>query len=679
MSFRVRGGSPSGVASVHVSSRIRPTVGTFHQHESFAGTRPEAQQFAAPFASKTKHVLVTVVVCRMGELKTRFMRGDRYGIHVVAWHAARLLHDLHSRKSSFDGMWTEARDSPVWDDLVVSHGDDTTSWQVKRQMTPLADEELKTIIVGAQAILAQESHGSRNNFKIAFRELKSVHFPQPKGSRGGTKDLELSDLQQLCVDADMPGMQASALVKDTSVPYKHWWPVLESWIGTSDPTLLQDVVRRVQIIQLGDEASLEDQAVNSLTPFYEHPEQVLTSLVQFFTDYPDGRVKVTPQVLAQHVLAPHRPRIGSAIWFDLGLSDTGTRWELRSPRLLNGIARHTWVETSAVDLTLLSPPARHDEVTSQLTRLLLHSNPTTIVRASANTQWAAHATQSCFGTLGTDHSAVRNIATATQDVHHYSPIETFLPRELADRLSTEMNDLVWSSLTATLVTRANELSIEASLRGLLLNRWDTWHSRLKNDLNLRIEFISRLAATEAELTHPQFERLARSGQQLISNAADACLLAVAVAEAFHPGGIDVVPELAGSSGNLALGGIPAHLIAVSYALDRRANNACSLSSTPYFALSVESSILVLGGVSQEPETLRRFWENDATLFTDLDGITTTLDKQGILLPLITFSESLKRSFRGGLQPLQKHIRDVLAPIVDDEYLALKIAIAGVTT
>jgi hypothetical protein len=147
----------------------------------------------------------------MGELKTRFMRGDRYGIRVVAWRVAELLHDLHNRTASFDGVSSEALDNPVWDDLVIAQGTRRTRWQVKRQMTPMGASELEPIVSGAQGILAAAPNGSENVFHIALRELVPVHFPQAKNPKRPATDLQLSHLQQLCTDAAVPGMQSKNL------------------------------------------------------------------------------------------------------------------------------------------------------------------------------------------------------------------------------------------------------------------------------------------------------------------------------------------------------------------------------------------------------------------------------------------------------------------------------------
>lgn len=603
------------------------------------------------------------------------MRGDHYGVRVVAWHVAHLLHGLHNKVASFDGLLTEGRENAVWDDLVVGRGPRTDWWQVKRQLTPLASDDLKEIVVNAQTI---QANGRDNNFRIAFRELKSVHFPQPKtGKRTASKYLELSHLQQLCADAAAPGMQANALVADTSVPYKDWWPELSGWLGTSDPDALQKIVRRFEIIQLGDEAQLKFQATNWLTPFFEYPESVFADLVQFFTDYPDGRIKVTPGLLMSGILAAHPPRTGSSIWFELGLSGNGLRWEIRSVRPLREIARQSWVENCAVELTYTSPPERRDEVTSQLTRLALHSNITTSVHAASTTEWSAHASRSCFETLGTDQSALCSITGIAHSAGHLPPLETLLPKELADRLAGEMNELLWSSLAKAVVKRATALPIESQLRTSILTRWDQWIDTFAKDDPLRYAFLVRLVATQAELMQPEFDAQARTGPTIVANAADACLLAAAVAEAFHPGSIPVSPGIHGTSGNLFLGGISAHLTAVSHAFDSHAHTVCSVSSRPYAALSVEPNIVLLGGVAQDATILRQFWEDDASVFSD-PGTASTLEKSG-MLPLIPYSDAFRRALQAGLPSLQKHIGGVLGPVVDHEYSALKAAIAGATT
>src|SRR4051812_27779103 len=105
----------------------------------------------------------------MGELKTRFMRGDRYGIRVVVWQVATLLHELHARTASFDSIRSEDLENKIWDDLVIERGSATTRWQVKRQTTPIAFDHIKEILVGAQKLLAGGQPGPSSRFHIAFR------------------------------------------------------------------------------------------------------------------------------------------------------------------------------------------------------------------------------------------------------------------------------------------------------------------------------------------------------------------------------------------------------------------------------------------------------------------------------------------------------------------------------
>jgi hypothetical protein len=86
----------------------------------------------------------------------------------------------------------------------------------------------------------------------------------------------------------------------------------------------------------------------------------------------------------------------------------------------------------------------------------------------------------------------------------------------------------------------------------------------------------------------------------------------------------------------------------------------------------------LGGVSQEVELLRRFWEDDSGRFSDANASSSEFGKSGPLLPLITLGESFKRALQGGLRALRDHLGRVLSPLVNEEYAILKTAISGVT-
>lgn len=84
-----------------------------------------------------------------------------------------------------------------------------------------------------------------------------------------------------------------------------------------------------------------------------------------------------------------------------------------------------------------------------------------------------------------------------------------------------------------------------------------------------------------------------------------------------------------------------------------------------------------GRVSQDASILQQFWADDASQYSD-PGPATALDKTGTL-PLIPLSDALKRALRGGRSSVQKHLGEVLASVVDDEYSTLKAAIAGATS
>ena len=600
------------------------------------------------------------------------MRGDRYGLYLVARTAAELIARVHARQPSIDALWVEALGNPEWDDLVSNSADVIDHWQAKDQVTPLSEPAVSTVLRSAYSLHeTAQANGQARHFTFGLRSLVQVAQP-------GKVPLELLHLQELCKQARQPGMDAQAFVTSKTRVYDKWWPFIKAATGTQNAAHLHTFVRCFFVEELGDDTRLRNEGAGHLRPFFSDPEALFDSLVAFFFKYPDGRVKVTYRVLMEEVLLSAVPAPGAAAWAEFRLNDVGTRWELRGTLPIPALTHRTWASTDALELGFASEPAK-DQVTAQLTRLALHRASNTRVSADQLAAWSHQLGEACCGTLGHAHDSFpTTLYQSSPTTRLIPPIASLEAATLATLLRSQMDALVWAELAASMQRALRGTHIETCLLADMQSVWTTWHAAFDGNADLRHNFMSGMVATAAERRRNRFDPLARLGTKSIASLTQGTIMALALCSAFKVGGVTVEPLQTQAFFNMAIGAFPAHLITTELATDIRTGELTGISRHPFVCLSTENTTILLARVVQEASVVYRFWRLDSAKFSQAEDGAQPFDKLGPPFPMVTASDSFFRALEEGVAALRKHLCEVLRLITDEQFESLANAVHEAT-
>lgn len=220
--------------------------------------------------------------------KTDNLKRDQYGFLFAAARCAELIYAAEHGSEGPVELRLEYG-SPSWDDLFelrreASGARSKHAWQVKRQLSGLDVEEMKSLLRGLASSDLDFGH-------LALYALESIAKVGP-----------LRVLADLCRRTREPGVDLTYLQRDMTQDERSWLRFGLDALGTSDPITVLKLFSRLEVTQSGTEEQLTRMANQTLRNFFERPEAILVSLKNFLQEHPDGAVPITYQLLREQVL-----------------------------------------------------------------------------------------------------------------------------------------------------------------------------------------------------------------------------------------------------------------------------------------------------------------------------------------------------------------------------------------
>ncbi|WP_434387340.1 NACHT domain-containing protein [Melittangium boletus] len=222
--------------------------------------------------------------------KTRLLLSDLYGRLFVATHCAELIDAGEFGGEGPVRLRVEDSSYPLWDDLVEEYADGSIhGWQVKHQRTPLDPDTLAEQLRQLAASKLSRGH-------LALHSLEDI---PGVGS--------LVSLAELCERLRQPQIDSPSVLRSMPATQRKWVDFGRhvAQLGSEEECLR--TFQRLEIIQLGSSAHLNNQLLKDLRRWYEDPKAVLTKLLDFLARHPDEAVVVDYPLLRDQVLAGHTP------------------------------------------------------------------------------------------------------------------------------------------------------------------------------------------------------------------------------------------------------------------------------------------------------------------------------------------------------------------------------------
>ncbi|HZI16316.1 MAG TPA: NACHT domain-containing protein [Myxococcus sp.] len=232
----------------------------------------------------------------MPQKKKELLLSDYYGRLLVATHCAELIDAGEYRGPGPAQLRVEVEEHTFWDDLVeVRRGADSKQtvhgWQVKNQRTALDEETMRKQLKALAASSLDLGH-------LALHSLEGIKGLAP-----------LNALERLCNRLRMPGLDLAIVLEGLTKAQQDWVEFGRKAAGLASDEDCLCLFQRLEVIQLGTQERLQNQALKDLRRWYAEPEQVFERLLAFLAKHPDEAVVIDYPLLRDSVLQGHTPSL----------------------------------------------------------------------------------------------------------------------------------------------------------------------------------------------------------------------------------------------------------------------------------------------------------------------------------------------------------------------------------
>lgn len=598
----------------------------------------------------------------MGTQKTQLFKRDLYGLLVATEQVAQMLGDYERAREGAYQVRVEETTQPVWDDIVVYRTGGSDRWQVKRQLTPLDEDEARKILAAAAPFVTSSSP---IRLRLGCAQLVAV----------GTRKqpvFELKKLGELCDAARAP-------VDPVSFEQAHKNdPAFKFLVASLPPTASAvATLKNLYVHELGTEEVVRARAVAHLNELFTNADEVVTHLQNWLVQHSDGLIQIDSNVLHAEVIDRYaKHAVGRGRWVHLCRGGT-SRWEARGPIALDQLVGSAWEELSNVRVQVGSQPFTGEQAVGPIARLLLHRAAGALAESAHGAAWRGTASKLAGETLGLTSGGLPLSCGPGPAAHPHPPRSDLTTAEFARELANSMDDYVWAALLNGVPAAIHAARCAADVRSAILSIWERWLLQLTTR-EQRAALCCSMLATAEESMRVGLEPELRSGPLLVNELAQSMVIALALGVGFEAAGhnVDVRPERVR---NLLIASRAAHLIAVPIASHPRDRQPCRFEDDPVEMLAPETGMTILAGVGASALDLYGIAREAAAPFHATDASSSSLKHRGLPEPLLTASAHLRQAMRHSVEAVRQHVVGQLQQMAKDRSTQLRDAVAGAST
>ncbi|HEX3871455.1 MAG TPA: ABC-three component system protein [Pirellulales bacterium] len=602
----------------------------------------------------------------MGAPKTQLLKRDRYGLLKAAELAAEMIGHYERARDGAHEIRVEATTEPIWDDVVVHRSAHTDKWQVKRQTSPLDVAEARAIVAAIIPTTTTTTPAPRSHLHLGFAKLVAV-------GRGKTPVFECRDLAALCDGARAPNLDhdAFALAHKDHAAFKF---IVENVPKSTPAATIVAALEVLHVHELGSEEDLRRLANSHICDLFTNADEVVTQLHSWFLQHSDGLIRIDSTVLHAEVIDRHAKRDPArGRWVHFARSGS-SRWEARGPLATADVVERYWSGSENVRVQIGCKPFFGEEMTGPLARLMIHRSGGSTAEAADVVDWQSTAGRLCGETLGLTTDVLPLACGSAPATHPHPPRTDVTTTELANTLSTAMDDHVWCAFVAAVPQQLHDERCAADVRAAALMLWDRWLAQLAERAQ-RANLVCSMLMTAHESTRPGFDASVRSGRLLIPDLARAAAIALVIGVGFEAGGTNVAIALDGRPHNLILDTLSAHLIALTMASHPGDRRPCRLADDPAEMLAEETGMAILAGVQASATELYGIARDAALPFNASATATENLLHRGPPVLVLTASPHLLAAMRQSVDAVKQHVFGQLQQMTADRNNKMKRAVA----
>lgn len=450
-----------------------------------------------------------------------------------------------------------------WDDVVVVHSRDSFEHlQIKRQTTDFCtkDPDLREYLpklakrrVAREKKSVKPASGSgspdpgdsasveptgMNAAKGILSVLDTAFASLAKHARGGTfaqlperrfqltlvganlqikNDLTVNHLDELCKLCRQAGLNPDELAQRVDGPTTRAYVWLTTWCGFENWTQIIDTLKRVTVVCVGNDASLEQRSIQSLGRHFKNPERTLDRLISIITAETSDVSALGCHAIICELRDELRPDIETWVQYELAdiVLPAGPSWSLAGthdlgalkPRSAQGVVEHMWSSDPGIRKLRIYAQYKASSganltLPAALLRMALHLPTGSLGLMRDEAIWRGSVGHEVGHTLGVSESDLNQLAwVGTTERLACSMDHVFTSRSAihaeAQALADAMDELVWQRVSKGVFEKITLIS-DPPLADAMEATWIDWLAGFAVDPGSRREFLEQLLYPETE-------------------------------------------------------------------------------------------------------------------------------------------------------------------------------------
>ena len=464
----------------------------------------------------------------------RLERKSDYEKLVIAQCLADMLEKFLSGRLAPLSIGAEQGGIEEWDDVVIMHTTDHYEHlQIKRQSTDFCTKDPDKAVQLAKKPRKGSSPISPTNSVLdsAFSSLARIakagkldESPNREfrltlvGLHLQIKDnFSVNHLEEVCDLCSQKGLSVEELAKRQDGPTTRAYLWLTTWCGFEDWSQIRNVLRRVKINCIGNDATLKDRTIHSLGRYFSDPNRTLDRLITYIAAETSDVAALGCHDVVQELRSELRPDVETWVQYQLsdGSNMASKTWSLAgtldlagsTDRSAKGVVEHMWSrEPGNRKLRVYanySPPLG-DNLTllSAIVRMALHLPQGSQGLMLGEPVWRSSVGHEIGHTLGCAEHDFSDLpwlenAERLSCAQDYEFKTVNAARGEAEALAKAMDDVLWQRLLQGVSEKLGSIS-DSALADAMETVWQSWLSGFAAAPEKRRKFMDQLLYPKTE-------------------------------------------------------------------------------------------------------------------------------------------------------------------------------------
>ena len=486
----------------------------------------------------------------------RLEQKSHYERLVIAQRLSDMLEKFLDGRRSPLAIGAEQGRIEEWDDVVIQHSHDSFEHlQVKRQASDFCTKDSdkakylakRAKTKSASAKLQPVSGPNPPPLNSPLKPKKSAQIDSvldlafaslAKHASQGTFDtlpdrqfkltlvgaglkvkaeLTVDHVDALCKLCRQDGLNLADLANSNDGPTERAYLWLTTWCGFQDWAQIRDTLRRVTIVCVGNDASLEQRCAESLARHFTNPQRALGRLLTYITWGTSHVSTLGCHAVLKELQDELRPDIETWVQYLLGdeVLPAGRSWSFAgthdlggvAPRSAQGVVEHMWSsEPGNRKLRIYAPytPSIGANLTlpTAILRMALHLPNGSQSLMLGEPTWRGSVGHEVGHTLGYAESDLKNLPWLENPERLSCALDHEFKtqgaaRAEADALASAMDDLVWQRLIQGVSEKLTAIT-DSALASAMETVWLEWLAGFAKNPESRRKFLDQLLYPDTE-------------------------------------------------------------------------------------------------------------------------------------------------------------------------------------